>query len=253
MTTQTIINADCLAYMKTLPDKSFDLVLTDPPYGLGIDGQKESFATNPKQNRKAHKFMGWDNEIPSEEYFSEIFRVSKNQIIWGGNYFVAYLNEGHKGWIVWDKGQHGLTMSDCELAYSSFNFPTRIFVFNRVEILKDGAHHPTMKPKELMKWCIEISGAQTILDPFLGSGTTLVAAKQLNRNATGIEISPEYCEIARKRLEQGTLLLPVENYLTCNAIWYNTAMQETTFEHCVRGMAVDSCKNYRATHIVFDN
>lgn len=206
MAEQKIIQGDCLEVMKTFPDKYFDLVLTDPPYGLGIDGQKENFSTNPKHNRKHHEFKGWDSAIPSREYFDEIFRISKNQIIWGGNYFVAYLNEGHKGWIVWDKGQHGLTMSDCELAYSSYDFPTRVFVYNRVEILKDGAHHPTMKPVELMKRCLQLTEAQTVLDPFLGSGTTLVAAKQLRRSATGIEISPEYCEIARKRLEQDTLL-----------------------------------------------
>src|SRR3990167_10130803 len=122
-----IINADCLKVMKQMPDKCVDLVLTDPPYGLGIDGQKESFSKNPKHNRKKHEFMGWDNEIPQKEYFEEMFRISKNQIIWGGNYFVSYLSEGHKGWLVWDKGQYGLTMSDGELAYTSFDKSLRIF------------------------------------------------------------------------------------------------------------------------------
>lgn len=79
-----IIHGDCLEVMKELPDKSIDLVLTDPPYGIGIDGQKESKAKNPKHNRKHHEFLGWDNSIPKKEYFDEIFRVSKNQIIWGG-------------------------------------------------------------------------------------------------------------------------------------------------------------------------
>lgn len=202
-----IIQGDCLEVMKSFADKSFDLVLTDPPYGLGIDGQKESFSANPKHNRKAHEFMGWDNKIPSREYFDEIFRVSKNQIIWGGNYFVDYLSQGHKGWVVWDKGQHGLTMSDGELAYSSFDKPLRIFTFNRGILKTDGAHHPTMKPIELMKWCLSFAGETTsVLDPFLGSGTTLLAAKQLGIDATGIEINEKYCEIARKRLEQDTLL-----------------------------------------------
>lgn len=205
MSEQTIINGDCLEVMRGFSDKQFDLVLTDPPYGLEIDGQKESRSQNPKHNRKAHEFKGWDSEIPPKEYFDEMFRVSKNQIIWGGNYFVAYFNKGHKGWIVWDKGQHGLTMSDCELAYSSFDFPTRVFVYNRVEILKDGAHHPTMKPLELFKKCLEISGAQTILDPFMGSGTTLIAGKQLGKDVIGIDIDAEYCEIARNRLKQDLL------------------------------------------------
>ncbi len=205
---QKVICGDSLEIMRGFADKEFDLVLTDPPYGLGIDGQKQSFSANPKHNRKAHEFMGWDNAIPSQEYFDEMIRVSKNQIIWGGNYFLSRLNEGHKGWIVWDKGQHGLTMSDGELAYSSFDKPLRIFTFNRVEILKDGAHHPTMKPLELMKWCLEIFAEKdaTILDPFLGSGTTLLAAKALGMSATGIEINEKYCEIARQRLSQDTLL-----------------------------------------------
>ena len=202
-----IYNEDCLKVMKTFPDKSVDLVLTDPPYGIGIDGQKKSVSKNPKHNRKYHEFGGWDNEIPSKEYFDEMFRISKNQIIWGGNYFVEHLKEGHKGWLVWDKGQHGLTMSDCELAYSSFDCPTRVYVFNRVEIQKDGAHHPTLKPLELIRWCVENHSeeGQTVLDPFLGSGTTAVACKQLNRNYIGIEISEKYCEIAKRRLEQEKL------------------------------------------------
>lgn len=202
-----IICGDCLEVMKGMPDKCVDLVLTDPPYGLGIDGQKESISKNPKHNRKGHEFMGWDTAIPNKEYFDEIFRISKQQVIWGGNYFVEHLTEGHKGWVVWDKGQHGLTMSDGELAYTSFDCPLRVFVFNRVEIKKDGALHPTMKPLQLFKWCVELFSqeGQTILDPFLGSGTTAVACKQLNRNFIGIEISEKYCEIARRRLEQGSL------------------------------------------------
>ena len=105
-------NVDCLPFMKQCEDKQFDLAIVDPPYGIGVDGQKESICKNPKHNRKAHDFKGWDNEIPTLEYFTELERISKNQIVWGANYFVAHLQKGTKGWIVWDKGQHGLTMSD---------------------------------------------------------------------------------------------------------------------------------------------
>lgn len=197
-----IIHGDCLEVMKTFPDKSVDLVLTDPPYGLGIDGQELSVSSNPKHNRKAHEFLGWDKGIPSKEYFDEIRRVSKNQIIFGGNYFLEHLNEGHKGWIVWDKGQHGLTMSDGELAYSSFDRPLRIMTYNRVEIMKDGALHPTMKPLELFR---EIIGnyseeGMIILDPFGGSCTTAVAAKQLNRNYICIEKEAKYVAICNDRI-----------------------------------------------------
>jgi site-specific DNA-methyltransferase (adenine-specific) len=200
----TIYNIDCLEFMKTLPDKCIDLVLTDPPYGLGIDNQKKSISNNPKHNRKEHIQMSeWDSHIPSKEYFDEIFRISKNQIIFGGNYFVEYLTEGHKGWILWDKGQHGLTMSDGELAYTSFDKPLRVFTFNRVELQKDGAWHPTMKPLELMKWIVkEYSNEnETIFDPFCGSGSSLIACKLLKRNYIGCEISKEYCKIAEDRIK----------------------------------------------------
>ena len=117
-------NVDCMEYMRTLQDKAFDLAVVDPPYGIGIDGQKLSINKNPKHNRKEHAKRGWDTHIPPLEYFRELERVSKNQIIWGANYFVTALEHGHKGWIVWYKGQQDLTMSDCELAYSSFDTPT---------------------------------------------------------------------------------------------------------------------------------
>lgn len=201
-----VILGDCLEVMRGMPDKCVDLVLTDPPYGLGIDGQKLSVSDNPKHNRKAHEFLGWDNGIPSRGYFDEIIRVSKNQIIFGGNYFIEHLSESHKGWIVWDKGQHGLTMSDGELAYSSFDRPLRIFTFNRVEIQKDGALHPTMKPLELFREILSKYSEEgmTILDPFAGSGTTAVAARQLNRNFICIEKEPKYVDICNQRLDAVT-------------------------------------------------
>jgi len=204
-----LIHGDCLEKMKSIPDGSIDCVITDPPYGLGIDGQKRSISNNPKHNRKAHEFKEWDNAIPPKEYFDEMIRISKNQIIWGGNYFIKYLTEGHKGWIVWDKGQHGLTMSDGELAYSSFDSPLRIFTFNRVELLLDRATHPTQKPVKLMKFCIETftEKGQTILDPFMGSGTTGVACIQTGRNFIGIELNEGYFDIAKRRIETAQLPL----------------------------------------------
>src|SRR5574344_165690 len=169
-----IYNADCLELMKQLPDKCIDLVLTDPPYGIGIDGQKQQFCKKPKHNRKLHAKKAWDNQIPSKEYFDEIFRISKNQIICGAKYFNEYLEQGHKGWIIWDKGQHGLTMSDCEIIYTSFDCPTRVIVMNRCELIKDFTEHPTQKPLKLIKQILERHSeeGQLILDCFSGSGTT---------------------------------------------------------------------------------
>jgi len=149
-----LYNMDCMEGMKQFPDKYFELAIVEPTYGIGIDGQKESICKNPKHNRNSMIKRIGIMQYPIKN-FKELERVSKNQIIWGGNYFVPHLDKGTKGWIVWDKGQHGLTMSDCELAYSSFNIPTRVVIINRVELLKDGTIHPTQKPLKLYKWLLK--------------------------------------------------------------------------------------------------
>src|SRR5690606_30569643 len=131
----TITNEDNLELMKRYPDNYFDLAIVDPPYGIGIDGQKKSINKNPKHNRKLHDKKKWDNSIPSENYFKEVQRVSKNQIIWGGNYFTEYLRPT-KAWIFWYKGQRDLTMSDGEMAWTSFTTVTRQIEINRAELIK---------------------------------------------------------------------------------------------------------------------
>lgn len=202
-----VYNMDCLEFMKTLPDKSIDLVLTDPPYWIWIDWQKKSVnINNSKANRKEYEFMWWDNEIPSKEYFDEIFRISKNQIIWGWNYFVKHLTEWHKWWLMWDKWQHWLTMSDWELAYTSFDSPLRVFTLNRVAIQQDWAKHPTQKPKELFKWCLENYSEKwmTIFDPFAWSFTTAVACIETGRNYICVEKEAKYFEIWKQRIAHTT-------------------------------------------------
>lgn len=173
-----LYNMDCMQGMAEFPDGFFDLAIVDPPYGIGIDGQKKRVCGNPKHNRKEHIRKSWDKAIPPPEYFRELERVSKAQVIWGGNYFVPYLEQGHKGWLVWDKGQHGLTMSDCELAYTSFDTPTRVFVCNRVELLNDGTIHPTQKPVKLYSWVLSLFARKgmKILDTHSGTGTSANAA-----------------------------------------------------------------------------
>lgn len=202
MSEQIVIEGDCLAEMRKFADKSFDLVLTDPPYGIGAE------VGTGKYGRQKFSDNGetWDSAIPKKEYFDEIFRVSKHQIIWGSNYFPLPQS---RCFFVWDKGAgfKGRDFAECELAWCSEDRNALIFQYD--PLAKQDyrtKHHPTMKPVELMRWCLSLfPEAQTILDPFAGSGTTLVAAKQLNRNATGIEISEKYCEIARKRLSQEML------------------------------------------------
>ena len=196
-------NEDCMAGMARYSDKYFDLAIVDPPYGIGIDGQKESINKNPKYSRKHHEKKNWDSSIPDAEYFRELERVSVNQIVWGGNYFVEHLHKGTKGWIVWDKGQHGLTMSDCELAYSSFDCPTRVVVINRVELLKDGTIHPTQKPIKLYKWLLTNYAKQgdKILDTHVGSASSLIACHEMGFDAVGFEIDEDYYKASLERLQ----------------------------------------------------
>lgn len=198
----SLINGDCIEVLKSYPDKSFDLAIVDPPYGLGIDGQKECVCKNPKHNRKQHEQKDWDKNTPPHEYFTELFRVSKNQIIWGANYFVENLTKGTKGWIVWYKGQQGLTMSDCELAYSSFDCPTRVVTINRAELAKQKTIHPTEKPIKLYKWILlnYAKDGDKILDTHLGSGSICMAAHDLKFELLGIELDEKYYNAAKQRL-----------------------------------------------------
>lgn len=208
-------NMDCMEGMKQFPDKFFDLAIVDPPYGIGIDGQKACVCKNPKHNRKQHIQKSWDSSIPDNTYFEELFRVSKNQIIWGANYFVKHLQQGTKGWIVWDKGQHGLTMSDCELAFSSFNCPTRVKVMNRVELLKDGTIHPTQKPIALYSWLLNnyAKPGDKILDTHVGSASSLIACHNLGFQYVGFELDPDYFKAASDRLEAVKAQTSIFDYL----------------------------------------
>jgi len=199
---------DCLEVMKGIPDKSVDLILTDLPYGL--NKKIHDGGTWAKQE-KFDTCLEWDFRI-SEEYIREMLRVSKNQIIWGGNYYTLPIS---RGWLVWEK-PYFPTMSDVELGWTSFDMNSRIFKVNRSQDFscnsKGFKEHPTQKPLSLMKWCLRFSKENDIiLDPFLGSGTTAVACIETGRRFIGIEISPEYCAIAQKRIDiarnQGDLFI----------------------------------------------
>ena len=193
----TLYLGDCMDILPTL-DK-VDAVITDPPYGIGFDGMRPS--TSSHGGRKAYEFMGWDKETPSADIFAEIFRISNTQVIWGANYFPEHIHPS-MGWLFWDKGQR-ISQSDGELAYTNMQKALRVFTLNRASLAQDGAVHPTQKPLALMKWCIEqAENPETILDPFMGSGTTGVAAIQMGRKFIGIEREPKYFDIACKRIEQ---------------------------------------------------
>ena len=196
-----LLNCDNMAYMATVPDKHFDLAIVDPPYGINRAGQPETFTKNPKHKRKHHEQKGWDNSIPDADYFDELFRISKNQIIWGANYFTKFL-PASMGWIFWDKGQE-LTMSDGEIAFTSFERALRRKVINRVEILTDGSIHPTQKPEKLYRWLLKnyAKEGDKILDTHLGSGSIAIACHDYKFELTGCEIDKDYFDAAVKRLQ----------------------------------------------------
>ena len=206
-----VIQGDCLEFMKLLPDKSIDLCLTDPPYGIGVVNKQTFGGAGLCQNTQ-HIKSNWDKQSPNKKYFNEILRISKNQIIFGGNYFTDKLPKSEK-WLVWDKKSDDNKFSDCELIWTSFKGAIKIFRFLWKGMLqedmkhKEARHHPTQKPIPLMKWIIKNYSNENdlILDPFTGSGSTLVAAQALGRRFIGIEISEKYCEIARERLRQKPL------------------------------------------------
>ena len=174
-----------------------DALITDPPYGIGIDGQKLSNNNaNPKHNRKAHDFRGWDNERPSDEHFDLMIELGLNTVIWGGNYF-ADLLPATRGWLYWDKGQDGLTMSDGELAWTTMNKPLRAVTCNRANL--GDTVHPTQKPLQVVTFSMDYVDANIVLDLFLGSGSTLIACEQTDRTCYGMELDPKYVDVIRKR------------------------------------------------------
>ena len=205
----TLYNDDCMNVMKTFKDKQFDLALVDPPYGIGIDGQKEDVKQG-RQIRKAHDFKGWDNAIPSEEYFIELKRVSRNQIIWGGNYFTKFLPPT-KAWIFWYKGQQGLTMSDGEMAWTSLKTVTRMVDIHRTHLWQEKPDHPTQKPVKLYKWLLKnyAKEGDTILDTHFGSLSIGIACHDLKFDLTAIELDKDYYEAGKKRLIEHQMQLTI--------------------------------------------
>ena len=184
---------DCREILPTLG--KVDAVVTDPPYGIRAD-------ENPVRGSKKHERKGWDRERPQREVFDAILACSKQQIVWGGNYFTDFLPPSMR-WLMWDKGQREFSLADFEMAWTSQQKASRAFDYPRALALKDGKCHPTQKPLALMEWCLGfLPDAKTILDPFMGSGTTLVACAKLGRRGVGIEIDPDYFEIACERIRK---------------------------------------------------
>ena len=199
-----VYNCDCLEYMKGLPDKYFSLAIADPPYGINHDGQKLSINNkNSKHNRKYFEPKGWDKTAPGKEFFDELQRVSKRQVLWGANHYISKVPFDSSCWLVWDKGQKGLTMADCELAWTSFDKPARVFLMNRVALLKEGTIHPTQKPVALYAWILQnYAEGGVIFDPMLGSASSRIAAYKLGFDFVGCELDKEYFDKGVERFER---------------------------------------------------
>ena len=190
----TLYCGDCVEVLPTLP--KVDAVITDPPYGIGQDGGAQRTRGSKRTNGEK---LGWDSERPGREVFGLMENAAEVRIYWGGNYFADYL-PASMGWLYWEKRMGG-DFADGELAWTSQHKALRQFSYYRKN---KGDEHPTQKPAALMKWCIEQckNNPQTILDPFMGSGTTGVAALQMGRKFIGIEREPRYFDIACRRIEQ---------------------------------------------------
>jgi len=196
-----IYNADC---REVLPELGiYDLCLTDPPYGIGTWHNTGGNSITKEQARDINK---WD-VAPNEETFKLCLRSCVHAVIWGGNYFGDVLGSC-KSPLIWDKGLRGLHLADGEIAWTNFDFGTvRILTFSPNGSDNFGnKYHPTQKPIRLMKWCIGfLPQIKTMLDPFCGSGSTLVAAKQMGKSCVGIEVEEKYVEITANRLRQSVM------------------------------------------------
>jgi len=208
-----VFNIDCMEGMKQYPDKYFDLAVVDPPYGIGEDGSKSQSRRVPSKKwinpkKSEYKNGGWDNESPSELYFRELNRVSKNQIIWGANHFIDKICLSSPCWIVWDKkdGKDDSDFADCELAYTSFRSSVRMFRMHWVGFgavnAKEKRFHPTQKPIKLYDWIYSkyLPEGGKVLDTHLGSGSNRIAAdKAGNIDFTAYELDKDYFEAQEKR------------------------------------------------------
>lgn len=207
-------NMDCMEGMKQFPDKYFDLAIVDPPYGIGVN--KMTLGNGKRIVYRGEK--DWDKRIPSKNYFNELFRISKNQIIWGGNYFSEYL-PAKMGWIFWDKGTGENDFSDGELAWTSFNKALRKYYYswvraNAKEKDEYDRVHPTQKPVALYKWILNryAKPGDIILDTHVGSASSLIACRETGHKYVGFEIDEEYYTKAKKRLDAAENQMNIFDY-----------------------------------------
>ena len=206
-----VYNIDCMEYMKTLPDKYFDICIADPPYGIGEDGLKNHSRSHMA---KAQQYTPkeWDKEAMPKEFFDEIIRVSKNQIIWGANHFISRIPYDSSCWIVWDKDNGAADFADCELAWTSFKTAVRKFKYRWQGMLQENMKnkerriHPTQKPVDLYGWLLLNYAPQggVIFDPMMGSQSSRIAAHRLGFEYVGCELDKEYFDKGCERFKTET-------------------------------------------------
>lgn len=202
-------NMDCMEGMKQFPDKYFDLAIVDPPYGIGESGAKNYSRGNLAIAKDYKSFYGGDVQAPDTLYFTELFRVSKNQIIFGANHFMSKICKDSSCWIVWDKENGSNDFADCELAYTSFTSAVRQFTYRWNGMLQgDMKHkevriHPTQKPVALYVWLLNkfANKGDIILDTHVGSASSLIACYRTNHKFVGFELDEYYYNLANERLK----------------------------------------------------
>jgi site-specific DNA-methyltransferase (adenine-specific) len=202
-------NLDCMEAMADFPDKFFELAIVDPPYGIGEDGAKNKTRGNHIASKDYKPFSGNDKEPATIEFFNELRRISKNQIIWGANHFISRIPCDSPCWIVWDKQNLANDFADCELAYTSFKTAVRKFEFKWNGMLqadmknKEHRIHPTQKPVALYKWLLAnyAKPGDKILDTHLGSGSSRIAAWDMGFDFWGYELSEHYYLEQEKRFK----------------------------------------------------
>jgi len=206
----TITNEDNMELMARYPDKHFDLAIVDPPYGIGEDGSKNHSRGKFAISKNYKSFAGNDLNAPEKEYFNELKRISKNQIIWGANHFISKIPFDSSCWIVWDKDNGETDFADCELAYTSFKTAVRRFKFKWQGMLQENMKnkeiriHPTQKPVALYKWILDkyAKKGDIILDTHLGSGSIAIACHDYGFDLTACELDEEYYNKALDRLKK---------------------------------------------------
>ena len=197
-------SADVSALDTLLCGVTPNAVVTDPPYGIGIDGQKKSVSKNPKHNRKHHEKKGWDAERPDRGIFDWVVALGVPAVIWGGNYFADML-PATRGWLYWSKGQDGLTMSDGELAWTTEDKPLRSKTINRAHL--NGSVHPTQKPVQIIEFSVDylkVPQKGAVLDLFAGSGTLAIVCEKTDRRSFLMERDPGYVDVIVRRWQEFT-------------------------------------------------